>query len=614
MEIVLLDEAGREVAPGAEGEIAVRSRYLALGYWRRPELNGIAFASLPESTAAPDGARRLFRTGDLGRILDDGQLLHLGRRDRQLKIHGNRVEPGEIEATLQEAEGVKAAAVVGWTDAQGRTRLAAYVALDEDGAQASRGLRRFLEDRLPPFMVPARFIVLGEMPLLPNGKIDRQALPDPGIEDTSRDRPAELAPAPGKDHPVTTPSAGAPPGGPGAASPTEARLLSLWRDVLGVHEIGRDDTFFERGGDSLLLIQLLVLVDHRFGIHFPLSAVLESPTLGAMTAHIDTLVRTGEVPASSATALDRESPRAAHALRPEGITRVVPIQARGHLPPLFFAAPAGGSVLPYYRLAHLLGRDQPFHGLQVGAPAHGWRPVLEIPAMSRALLREIRAIQPAGPYRLGGWSFGGFLAFDIASLLLSEGEEVEPLLVVDSDPSIFQDPPTVRRTLRSLWMLVRLFYEARPFMRNVIHMRLARALRETASPARSRGSVNRLVRRTTLDLLWRAGFRKARVSADLSADPRLLDLPHSPARIFSTLTAHMDALRRYHPAEGTVEIEYFHPAGMELTAEKRAAMAARWRRLTSGVVRFHALPGNHFNLFEPPQVEHLAEMLRTRLA
>ena len=184
---LLLDDAGHETAPGQSGEIAVKSRYLPLGYWRRADLTHERF--LPDPSG---GDERIYLTGDLGRFLPDGSLVHLGRKDFMVKIRGYRVEIGEIEKHILDHAAVKEAAVVAREDRSGEKRLIAYVVSKGKSSTSASDLRRFLQDKIPEYTLPSAFVFLEGLPLTPNGHVDRQSLPAPDNLRPKIDRPVLL--------------------------------------------------------------------------------------------------------------------------------------------------------------------------------------------------------------------------------------------------------------------------------------------------------------------------------------------------------------------------------------------------------------------------------------
>jgi len=253
-EILLLDEDGAEVGGDAVGEIAVRSRYLSPGYWRRPDLTAAAFRPDPAG-----GPARIYRTGDLGRRLPDGCLLHLGRQDFQVKIRGFRVEVAEVEGALLSLPQVREAVVVAREDRPGERRLVAYLVPTARPAPTVSALRQALAATVPDYMVPAAFVVVDTLPKTPGGKVDRRALPAPG-----RARPA-------LDQPLVAPR-----------TPVEAAVGAIWQEVLGLDEIGLHDNFFDLGGHSLAVGQVLARVTETFHVDLPVRILFEAPTVNGL--------------------------------------------------------------------------------------------------------------------------------------------------------------------------------------------------------------------------------------------------------------------------------------------------------------------------------------------
>jgi amino acid adenylation domain-containing protein len=254
IEVLLLDEDGHEVPAGEVGEITARGRFLAVEYWRRPELTRSAF--LPD----PDGGdARLYRTGDLGRKGPDGCLVHLGRKDFQVKIRGMRIETAEIEAALVDLAEIRRAVVVARQDQAGDARLLAYLVVEEGYKPSVEWLRSALQARLPAHMVPATFMFLDALPLTANWKIDRQALPPPG-----RTRPIldTAFVAPGTE--------------------VERTIARIWSDVLDLDAVGIHDDFLALGGDSLLATRLVARVRDTFKVAPSLRALLQANTVAQM--------------------------------------------------------------------------------------------------------------------------------------------------------------------------------------------------------------------------------------------------------------------------------------------------------------------------------------------
>ena len=345
------------------------------------------YVGQPETTAerfvVRDGVR-CYRSGDRGRFRPDGSLDLLGRLDDQVKIRGVRVEPAEIEAVLASHPGVSAAAVV---VVEGN--LVAHVC----AAQSSEDeLQRFLVARLPEALVPRAWAFHSELPKTSSGKIDRHALIASGFTRSA----AAVAP---RDE-------------------TERELLSLFEQLLSIRPIGISDGFFQLGGHSLLAVELMARIEKQFGRRLPLGTIFQGDTVADLAARLQE------------PSLTQSSP-------------LVLLERGGKRTPFFFVHPVGGTILQYRALARKLGGERPFYALQ--SPAFEGNPLspdITIEALARTYLDAVRTASPKGPYLLGGWSFGGLVAAEMARALRHAGEEVALLALLDShaqsDP---QDDP-----------------------------------------------------------------------------------------------------------------------------------------------------------------------------
>jgi acyl-coenzyme A synthetase/AMP-(fatty) acid ligase/acyl carrier protein len=259
MEILLLDDTGREIGAGEVGEITVRSHYLSPGYWRNLDLTNAVFKADPAG-----GSTRIYRTGDLGRKRPDGCLEHLGRKGLQVKIRGYRVELEEVETTLRLHAGVREAVVEARMDESQNPRLVAYIVLHQDKALATTELSTYLRTKLPDYMVPSAFVILDSLPLTPTGKIDRRALPEP--DKTARDSNAAFV-AP--------------------RSLVESELTNVWCEILGLERIGIYDNFFDLGGHSISATQIVARLQRIFHVDLPLASLLVNPTVAGLAEVIN---------------------------------------------------------------------------------------------------------------------------------------------------------------------------------------------------------------------------------------------------------------------------------------------------------------------------------------
>jgi amino acid adenylation domain-containing protein len=376
----VLDTRLRPVPIGIPGQLFLAGVGLAHGYHNRPTSTAAVF--LPDLHGDRPG-QRMYATGDLVRWRADGVLEYLGRTDRQVKLHGQRVELGEIEHALRQHAAVHQSAVTVRDDV-----LTGYIVGDADAAD----VRRFLADRLPTYMVPTTLIELPELPVTPNGKLDTSRLPE--------STPPPIA---GHVEPRTE---------------TERWLAGVWRDLLQVERVGLGDSFFELGANSLHTTQLTARVRDQLGIHVHLRHVFATPTLEHLARYLD----------ESAGAPEQA---------PDPL---VPLQPDGTRPPLFLVHPVGGAVTHYLTLATMLGDDQPVHAIE-DPELHGIAPADSLVERAGRYLELVRRIQPHGPYHLGGWSLGGAVAVEMAGQLMDAGEEVAVVLALDSSlPEPGRDP------------------------------------------------------------------------------------------------------------------------------------------------------------------------------
>ncbi|HIP70970.1 MAG TPA: amino acid adenylation domain-containing protein, partial [Anaerolineae bacterium] len=271
MQLYILDPRQQPVPIGVPGELYVGGHGVARGYWQRPDLTEDKFSVFSfqysvNSTLNTENCvlNTVYKTGDLARFLPDGNVEFLGRLDHQVKIRGFRIEPAEIEAALKEHTAVHQVAVKAWETPGGDRRLAAYIVAGPDNPPQPGQLRRFAQERLPDYMVPAAFVLLDEMPLLANGKVNRRALPEPDWSERSLDN-AFVAPR----------------------TAVEEQLANIFREVLEAAQVGVHDNFFDLGGHSLLATQLVSRVREAFAIDLPLRAIFESPTVAALAEQVE---------------------------------------------------------------------------------------------------------------------------------------------------------------------------------------------------------------------------------------------------------------------------------------------------------------------------------------
>jgi surfactin family lipopeptide synthetase C len=396
-DVYILDKHLQLVPVGVPGQLYTGGDGLARGYLNRPDLTNEMFIPHPFST---EPGARLYKTGDLARWRADGNIEFLGRIDHQVKIRGFRIELGEIESVLGRHEAVREVVVMAREDIPGDKRLVAYIIPEGEQTPSVSVLRQYLKEKLPEYMMPNVFVMLEKFPLTPNGKVDRRALPAP---EHTRPELEETYVAP--------------------RTPVEQSLAEIWANVLGVERVGVNDNFFELGGHSLLAVQLFVRIRKWAGIDLPLATLLKSPTVQGLAEILDPSCATA--PISGETISEISSPV-------QQWQSLVPIQPEGNRPPVFLIHAIGGNVLNYLPLLQHLGPDQPFYGLQARGLDGVLSPFSSIEEMASHYIAEIRSVQSSGPYFLGGASFGGTVAFEIAQQLTKQGEKVAFLVLFDS--------------------------------------------------------------------------------------------------------------------------------------------------------------------------------------
>ncbi|WP_337154748.1 amino acid adenylation domain-containing protein, partial [Pseudomonas protegens] len=383
--IYLLDSSGNLPLNGVIGELMIGGDLLARGYHDRPGLTAERFIPDPLSS---DGGR-LYRSGDLARYDAEGVIEYAGRIDHQVKIRGFRIEMGEIEARLLELTPVREALVLAQDGASGPQLVAyvvpaAQVAADTPQAQAQlrEQLKAALKEVLPDYMLPAHLLFLEALPLSPNGKLDRKALPK---AEASLLQQAYIAPQ----------------------SELEQQVAALWSQVLGVDQVGLDDNFFELGGHSLDALRLIGAINQALAVQLSINALFTAPTVGQLAG----VIAAGQ---------------------PDSAQNVIALGGSGQ--PLFCFHPAGGSVYGYLPLAAQLRDRCAVYGvlhqayLQTDWSEVSWQ------AMIERYVASIRQVQPTGPYYLAGWSLGGSIAMDVASELEAAGETVRFLGLLDPTP------------------------------------------------------------------------------------------------------------------------------------------------------------------------------------
>jgi thioesterase domain-containing protein/acyl carrier protein len=496
----------------------------------------------------------------MGRRLPNGAIQFEGRKDFQIKIRGFRVEIGEIESALAQHQLVRESVVVAKDNTAGDKRLVAYVVPhDKQIAAASsfgRGeqshdlrfaeLRDFLRQKLPEYMVPSSFVMLDALPVTAGGKLNRRALPasDDSVE------PALVA-AP--------------------RTPLERSLTTIWADVLEVKSIGINDNFFDLGGHSLLAVRLFAQIDKRLGKRLPLSSLFLTPTVAQLAAAIQ---KDWTPEWSSLVA----------------INPIKPAQQINSNAPFFCVHALGGNVLEYRELAQHLG-DQPFYGLQ-SAGLDGKRPPhTRVEDMASHYIKEMRELQPHGPYFIGGRSLGGVVAFEMAQQLRAQGEQIGLLALLDTYPSGYAK--ILRNEATFAASIDRGVRRMRTHLANLHSLSVKDKVAYLFKKARFAPSKAR-------SQVWR------RVYQTYQSLGRPLPKTLRDVKEFNSL-----AVRNYVPKVYGGSVTLFW-ASEDLRTSKD--LVDGWRALAGGGMEVHEIPGTHLDIIKEPHVSELATKLRSCLA
>ncbi|HEX5425713.1 MAG TPA: amino acid adenylation domain-containing protein [Candidatus Acidoferrales bacterium] len=414
-QIYILDSNLRPVPPGELGEIFIGGDGLARGYLNKPEITAERF--IPNPTPGQPSPR-IYRTGDLGRFLPNGDIQYEGRCDHQIKIHGVRVEPEEIEKPILEFAGVKQCLVVARVDATGDKRLVAYIVPSAGETIQSAALRQHLTTKLPKYLVPAAVVCLPEFPVTFNGKVDRKALPDP--EQQAVNASHGVAEGPHDD--------------------IEYRLVTIWEDVLRVKPVGLRDNFFDLGGHSLLAARLLGRIEQSMGKELPLAALLDAPTIEEQA----NIIR-GHNGSNGPHAGNR---------RPEI--------------PLFYL----GADPTFQPLSQRLRALHPFHSLGIQASLVRTLADRSLESIARHFVAAIRERRPHGPYMLGGWCAHGLLAFEAAQQLRAAGEDVALVMMLETaNPAALRDGGAWVRWVRRAQLKTNLLHFEYTYIRGLTRER-----------------------------------------------------------------------------------------------------------------------------------------------
>ncbi|MEX1008976.1 MAG: AMP-binding protein [Acidimicrobiia bacterium] len=532
VEVRVVDEDDQPVADGEIGRLVVlRWGRLALGYWNDPELTRRYFFN------EPDG-RRGFRTPDSGRWRDDGLLEHVGRMDSRVKVHGAMVATSEVEVALISLPDVADAAVIAVPGDDGGTRLVAYVVARRGAALSAWKLRRDLAERLSSTSVPSAFVAVDVLPRTVRDKIDRTALPAP--PPTVRPRPYREPTSDGQD------------------------LAAIFAGILGVERVGLDDDFFDLGGDSLGVVELLAAIAERFSVDIPASTILEAPTVAKLSLRLSYR-------------------------RPSDASPVVTLRSDAPGSPFFCVAGAGSPAIGLRGLSRAMSNHN-FSAIQARGLEERAIPDHSIRAAARRNIAAMRAAQPTGPYAIGGYSYGGLVAFEMACQLRAARQDVSLLVVLDTSAPISVHSVTNRVRARST--ALKAAAPSPPLRRAaVVAVRGARfAVKSAYAHAERRISL------TSAGWLPRRGYHQYNLFLRLNAR---MAHEYKPSGIFDGPAL----IVRGDIPDGI-------PAGLELEEKpdpgRRALPDLGWSKLVTGPITVAEVSADHQGLTREPAVNQVA--------
>ncbi|MEH2072616.1 MAG: amino acid adenylation domain-containing protein [Nostoc sp.] len=517
---------------GVVGELYVGGDGLARGYLHRPELTQERFIDNPFIKGT-----KLYKTGDLARYLIDGNLEYLGRRDEQVKIRGFRVELGEIATAIAQHPDVQESVVIASNDTQENQRLIAYVVTDKQDIAAQ--LLPDLQQKLPSYMLPSAFVVLNALPLTPNGKVDKRSLT---INQVIR--------------PNTTQSFVAP------RNFTELSLVKLWEKLLDTNPIGVTDNFFDLGGHSFLAVRLIAQIHDRFEHNLTLSTLFENPTIEKLAAIV-----------SQPSRYSSNSP-------------LVAINSNGDKIPFFCMHGAGGGINNYFILSRRLGEDYPFYALEHN-PEQDLPEIISVEETATRYLKEIRRVQPNGPYLLGGHCYGGVIAFEMAQQLQKQGQTVGLLVIIDTILSEIRIESTKDDDAKFL-------------------LRMAESIKTNNNIDFSIPFEE--LRVLSLNEQFHLVNQKANF---IFSDTEVEDFFH----YYKLFKAHVQAMRNYIPQVYSQSITLFR-AKEEIIHDfdnpewSTDDPLLGWGKYYSQPIQVIEVPGDHFSIFVDPHIQELAKHLR----
>ncbi|MCC5641838.1 amino acid adenylation domain-containing protein [Nostoc sp. CHAB 5824] len=545
----ILDNNLQPVPIGIPGELYIGGDGLARGYLNQPELTTEKFISNPFKNSQSE-SKHLYKTGDLTRYLPDGNIEFLGRLDHQVKIRGFRIELGEIETMLGQHPAVQKNVAVVREDVPGNKLIVAYLVPKPGETIVSDEMHSFIKQKLPDYMLPSVFVILDSLPLNANGKVDRKTLPVPNLTNVEIEKTFATA-----------------------EDSLQLQLTKIWENVLGIHPIGIKDNFFDLGGHSLLAVRLFSQINKIFGKNLPTAILFQAPTIEQLT----------------------------NILRQQGCSTpwssLIPIQLQGSKLPFFYIHSLYGNLFHSRELLGNLDLDQPVYGLQAQGLDRKQAPYTRIEDMAAHYIKEIRTIQPQGPYLLGGWCIGGTVAFEMARQLEIQGEKVELLALFDCYPPQVKSGGNIKRSF--LDKLKKRFSHFLINWQDIIKRNTSHIV--SLEPKQQLiffvDRVNHRLQNSLREIVY-----KLHLKMQLPLPISVLDL--------AVRDANTQAQRTYIAKDYNGKVTLFW--AMERPVEEYYLME-KWKELATGGIEIYKTPGSHDSIMSLPHVLVLSEKLNNCL-
>lgn len=539
-QVYLLDDNFNQVPDGDIGEIYIGGTGVARGYMNKPELTAEKFID-DKFTGKP--GEKIYRTGDLGKLLPGGDIQCLGRIDHQIKIRGYRIEAEEIEAQLKLHPGISHALVTLYTDEAGNMHLVAYVVprritSDDETNRQVQEWKAHLARVLPEYMIPDIFMPIPAIPLLENGKTNRKALPQPVLYREGLERYVE---------PVTD---------------TEKALAQIFLNNIAIDRIGLIDNFFRLGIDSLVMVKIMVQIEKEFGKRFPLSILIKYPNLNQLAWLIDN------------DAIDTQ------------YKSLIPIRAKGSKIPLYIVHGIGLNLLNMYHMVSMLDEEQPVYGLQALGLDGNTDQMDSIDEIARFYNGEILQHDPVGPYAISGYSFGGYIAFEMVRQLREMGKEVKMLAMFDTNLQLptHNMPAWPKWRIKGIRQVKKLLFRISTFI---------------TSPVKTIKYLLAQVPIYYYKLLNLLG-----ISVVYNPD-------QVPAYMQKIIQHLQKAFKRHTLKPQSVKIQLFKAAVKMYYVDDPVYFG--WKDLALDGIDIHVVPGDHREMFIAPNDKYLAETLQREL-